>query len=743
MKRKSGLTALSLMGIAAPLFSQQSMALDAAAAVSNNSDALETIVVTAEKREEKLQNVPMSITAVSGELLDKLQNRDFSDYAAMVPGLSLVSGQPGFTRLTLRGQNAGGVGSTVAVYIDESPFGSSTALLNGSINTGDFDTWDLQRIEVLRGPQGTLYGANSEGGLLKFVTTPPQLGSFSGAAEVTGESIAHGGQGGDVRAVLNLPIGDKMAFRIDGYDQDVPGYVNDPSSGAHDVNEGHKNGGRASLLAVPTDDLSIRLTADSQQAKYNGTPAVDVDPVTLKPLYGDLTQERLISEPSNFKYENYNATIDWNAGPFSILSTTSYGILDANTLNDVTPIYGIYSQIIFNGTPGASLSDDTKLEKFTQEIRLRSKASDTFEWQLGGYFTRETGALVENLNAVTLQPTTFVGLLEQPVIDSTYKEAAGFVDLTYHFNSQFDIDVGGRYSKNEQTAVQTVTFDPTLAALAGVTENPQVESSNSSGHVFTYSVAPRWHVDANTMVYARLATGYRPGGPNVLPPVVPAGVEREYGSDSTTNVELGVKSTQLDGLLTIDVAAFHVDWKNIQLTEVVNGFVINGNGGTARSQGIEWTFGYVPVQGLTFQWVGAYTDAKLTSPAPALNGLPGDPLPYAPKWGSSLDGEYDWNLFSNWKGFVGATWSYVGTRSTDFGSSAAVPPATPTQVDLPSYETLGARLGLANDRYRVTLYGKNLTDKRGITNYESASTPYPSVTYIQPRTIGLTLYAKF
>lgn len=163
MKRKSGLTALSLMGIAAPLFSQQSMALDAAAAVSNNSDALETIVVTAEKREEKLQNVPMSITAVSGELLDKLQNRDFSDYAAMVPGLSLVSGQPGFTRLTLRGQNAGGVGSTVAVYIDESPFGSSTALLNGSINTGDFDTWDLQRIEVLRGPQGTLYGANSEG----------------------------------------------------------------------------------------------------------------------------------------------------------------------------------------------------------------------------------------------------------------------------------------------------------------------------------------------------------------------------------------------------------------------------------------------------------------------------------------------------------------------------------------------------------------------------------------------------
>jgi iron complex outermembrane recepter protein len=738
MNTKLRLAILASLGVAGPMLWQECRAAEAAQPADSN--ALTTIVVTAEKREEKLQDVPMSITALGGRTLDKLQDRDFSDYAAMVPGLSLVSGQPGFTRLTLRGQNAGGVGSTVAVYIDESPFGSSTALLNGSINTGDFDTWDLQRVEVLRGPQGTLYGANSEGGLLKFVTNAPELGTFSGAAEVTGESVDHGGQGGDVRAVLNLPIGDKVAFRISGFDQDVPGYIDDPSRGKTDVNDGHKEGGRASLLAAPTDDLSIRLTAQSQQAKYNATSAVDVDPVTLRPLHGDLTQERPISEPSSFKYENYNATIDWNAGPFSILSTTSYGILKADTFNDVTPMYGVFSQLIFDGTPGAALDNNTELKKFTQEIRLRSKASDRLEWQVGGYFTRETAALEQGLDAVNFQPTTFVGLLEQPVINSTYKESAGFVDLTYHFNSQFDIQAGGRYSKNQQTAVQTVTFAPELATLSGVTSNPQIEAANSSGHVFTYSVAPRWHVDVNTMVYARLSTGYRPGGPNVLPPVVPPNVERQYGPDKTTNVELGVKSTQLQGLLTIDVAAFHVDWKNIQLFEVVNSFGINGNGGTARSQGVEWTFGYVPVQGLTFQWVGAFTDAKLTSPAPDLNGLPGDPLPYAPKWGTSLDGEYDRSLFSNWNGFVGATWSYVGTRSTDFGSSAATPP---TQVGLPSYNTLAARLGVANDRYRVTLYGKNLTDSRGITNYEGVQSAYQSVSYIQPRTIGVTLDAKF
>jgi iron complex outermembrane receptor protein len=215
------LAILTALGVAGPLLSQQSAALDAAA--PSDSDTLATIVVTAEKREEALQNVPMSLTALGGGSLDKLQDRDFGDYAALVPGLSLVSSQPGLTRLTLRGENAGGVGSTVAVYLDESPFGSSSALLNGSILSGDFDTWDLQRIEVLRGPQGTLYGANSEGGLLKFVTTAPVLGSFSGAAEVTGESVDHGGNGGDARAVLNLPLGDKMAFRISGFDQDVPG----------------------------------------------------------------------------------------------------------------------------------------------------------------------------------------------------------------------------------------------------------------------------------------------------------------------------------------------------------------------------------------------------------------------------------------------------------------------------------------------------------------------------------------
>ncbi len=214
-------------------------------------------------------------------------------------------------------------------------------------------------------------------------------------------------------------------------------------------------------------------------------------------------------------------------------------------MTDGTPIYGGLAGCAHRWSgPGAPLFGDTELKKFTQEIRLTSPTTDRFEWQVGGYYTHESGTLAQNLYSAAIPSGATVGLLIQPLIDSTYKEGAGFLDLTYHFNSKFDIQAGGRWSSNSQTATQTTTYDATLAGLFGVVPNPQIVHGDSSENVWTYSVAPTWHFDSKSMMYARLATGYRPGGPNILPPNAPPDVQRQYGSDRTTNIELGVRSTQ-------------------------------------------------------------------------------------------------------------------------------------------------------------------------------------------------------
>ena len=285
----------------------------------------------------------------------------------------------------------------------------------------------MQRIEVLRGPQGTLYGANSEGGLLKFVTNaawssePCRVPPRSKRRDVAKTEV----NGGDVHVMLNLPLGDKMALRVSGFDEDDPGYIDDPALNQRAI-DGHKEGGRASLLAAPTDNLSIRLTATAQESKYNGINTVDVNPFTLQPLYGGLSQERVVTEPSNFKYENYNGTVDWNLGPVRIVSSTSFGILDSETVNDATPIYGPYAALLFGlvPTPGALLDDNVDLRKFTQEIRVSSPASQFLEWQAGAYFTHEYGELNEYLDGLHIPAGTLLGLIEQPIINSDYKETA-------------------------------------------------------------------------------------------------------------------------------------------------------------------------------------------------------------------------------------------------------------------------------------------------------------------------------
>jgi outer membrane receptor protein involved in Fe transport len=682
----------------------------------------------------------------------------------------------------------GGVGSTVTTYIDDTPFGSSNALANGFGFTGDFDTWDLQRVEVLRGPQGTLYGAGSEGGLLKYVTNPPDPTKFAAAAQVGGEEVAHGEAGGSGRGMINTPIGDRAAFRLSGYYSRLPGYIDDPSLGEKDINHGYRAGLRVALLFNLTDDLSIRLNALGQDLHTNGSPSTDVVGATnltltppanqLQPQNGDFNQQRFINEPNTFKYRIYSGTLNWNIGWGTFTSITSYGTTDQNGLSDVTsvaaapgagPGTGTFGDVVTTLLPlvpppppagatsvaGLAETEMINIKKWTQEFRLASRAGQTLEWQVGAFYTHESSTLDQTLPVFYIPTQVYVPLpqalggpsLENASLDALYKEWAAFAQVTYHFSPQWDLALGGRWSENKQSANETVTG--VLPTLQGTPE--QLTSGDSSDNSFTYSIAPRWHVSSDTMVYGRIATGYRPGGPNDLPFNAPPSVQRSYQPDKTTNYELGARSDLLDKRLSVDVAAFLVDWKQIQLFEFVQvpgtpGFGINANGGTARSKGLEWTLGLTPVTGLTFTLTGAYVDSYLTSAAPDAGGNDGDRLPYVPKLSTSLDGAYTWHAFSDYNAFAGATWNYIGSRFNDFSTTAGATGLQPNpRPELPSYNTVNLRTGLDSGRWTFELYCKNVGDTRGIAFYGNAGTPNygGAVNYVLPRTLGAAVTARF
>ena len=706
-----------LLGLLASASARALAAPPVAAGAPKSSTVVPEVGVTAEKKPEAVKDGPMSITALPEEQLQKLEAHSFEDYAKLVPGLEVENVSPGESRVTLRGLNAGGVASTVAAYVDETPMGSSSGLVDASIFTTDFDTYDMNRVEVLKGPQGTLYEANTEGGLIKFVTNAPQLNRFSGALDASVTNVDHGDTAGSIEGVINVPVGDTAALRITGYDAQTPGWVDDPLLGEKDVNRGTRDGYRVSFLWKPSDVFSLRLSAIGQNISLRGGPGVDVDALDLEPSVGAFEQERFHDEPVSFKYRNYNATATWDMGWASLVSSTSYGQVNITSTSDV-------SAILFPGVVEFQTTDDWK---FTQELRLTSAKSDRLEWQAGIYSTNEEGGIHQDIAefAIPSQQTLLDGL-ELATIDSKYTENSAFGTLTYHFTPQFDVEIGGRYGQITQTGAES---------LGGLLLGPTVShTTNEFEHVATYSAAARWHLSDTTMVYARVASGFRPGGPNVTPVAAPPGTPLTYNSDTTVSYEAGVKSTMAEGSFVVDAALFRTDWRGIQVLEVINNTGVNGNAGDASSQGFEWSTTWIPLQGLTLMFTGAYTDAKLTSEPPPsaflLDAHNGDELPFVPKWSGALDGEYRWAATNELNAFVGATWAYTGDRKSDFGD--------PARRDLSAYNTVDLRAGVDFDRYRVELFAKNVGNSEGLTALSGVGATLSggrSATIIQPRTI--------
>lgn len=722
-------------------------AQDTAPAEEVNADGSPIIVVTAQKREQLLIDVPQSISVVSGETLRNLQANSFQDYLKLLPGVSITQDTPGQTRLTIRGLNTGGVASTVAVYLDEAPFGSSSGLANGAILAGDFDTFDVDRIEVLRGPQGTLYGSSSLGGVFKFVTTAPKLGAFGARGRVGAEAVKNGDASYFANGVVNVPLGDTLALRASGSYRDNSGSIDSIGTGGSRVRDSINNSrsysGRASLLFRPSETLSLRLNAVLQNIESDAPTVVEADPATLKQRYGRPTQSIFVHPMRDVQYRLYNATADVDLGFATLTSASTYSTQKQSIRQDQTfQLSGLIGAIF--GVPNELyLRQNTNLEKFTQEVRLASANNDTFEWLVGGYYANEKGLIFQQYvpvvpGSLTEIPTTTLPLLARVNLSSKYEEVAGFGNATLHLGDRFDIDFGGRYSRNSQTATQALS-----GALVGTSSYTQPSSEN----VFTFSAAPKVKFGEHASLYARVAKGFRPGGPNALAPGAPAAA-RSYQSDETVNYEAGFKMESADRVFSMDLSIYYIDWKRIQLLTTLQTpagpFNFNGNGGAAKSEGAELTLVSRPATGLVLSAIAAYTNARLTAAAPAAGGQIGDRLPFTPEFAVSVNGDYRWNVGGSTDAFFGGSLRFLSKQVGGFDTTYRA--TYGGRASIPSYEVIDLRAGLDFGRATVEVYARNVGNSRGITSLTGLG-QYPSGSIgtglIGPRTFGLSVTGEF
>ncbi len=726
------------------------------------------VQVTVQKRTTTLLEIPASVTVVSSDTIERQRVENLLDLETLVPGLDVVVATPGQSRVTLRGINTGGVASTVGVYLGEVPFGSSSGLANGAILAGDFDTFDMATVEVLRGPQGTLYGASSLGGVLRFVPNRPTVEGFEARFLGSLETVTDGDLGYSLKGLVNVPLSDQFALRASGFYRSDDGFIDsignnpvpslttpglaiiDGTMVADNINTDDTYGGRISALYEPSENFSLLLAAQTQTIESGAPNIIDADPVTLEPLYG-LVQSRYFDDTVDTEYQIFDATIDWDFGAASLVSITSFGSLEQDIQTDATTNTALTGGLYLASYVTYALGNDvtrplsailpqiTATDKFTQELRLVSPDNETFEWLVGGYYTDEDSKIVQEIVAIeggSGDIAADIPVLADASILSTYEEFALFGNATWYITPSFDLSFGARQSWNDQVASQV---------LGGLLIGGRIEfdDATSSESPFTYSISPRYELTDTSSIYARVATGFRPGGPNILPPGVPPGTPGSYDSDSLTSYEAGWKATGSAGKYSLDFSVYYLDWQDIQLFVQVEGIGFNGNGGTAVSKGGEFAASFIPTDGLTLSLNGAYTDAYLTEDTdPVVGGLDGDPLPYVPEWSFGFMGDYEWTVGRDSLLYVGGSATYVGDRAFDYGTRDDN--GEPSRID--SYLTFDLRAGAYIGRWSLELYGRNLTNEMGIVSVTTAGV-LPNGSYglalIRPRTIGLSVGVRF
>ncbi len=704
---------------------------------ASNPTQLDSVVITSQKRTEYQQDVPISVNVIGARQLQNLGAQNFTDLISTVPSLSSFQTGPGRSQLIIRGITTGGITEddpqtqeTVGLYVDESPIS-----VNGF--NPEYGLFDLQRVEVLRGPQGTLYGAGAMSGALKLVTRKPDLNTFGGSIEGDVGRIRSGGTSNDERAVINLPLVTNMlGVRASLFHDKFGGYIDNSTTGEKDLNHSNTQGGRLAVRYQPTDRLTVDVSYFGQATRDGGRPIDE----------GDYKRAYVSPEGSNSQYQLANATVDLDVGFADLVSSSSYLKFDITNRRELDKTLQLFTQDL-----QAPLADQTHLKDFTQELRLASKDDGAFRWLGGVYFNRRRRDYVNQFpvpgfdaELPMFASTQFGAPPDNPFygydnVDVT--QEALFGEASYTFGP-FTVTAGERgFHWVEDFFLFSSGF-----FNGGITTTGQ-RKTTTGGSTPKLNVTYRY--DQNELLYVQAAKGFRFGGINQIVPLnlcaselaannlaVPSGT---YNPDSLWNYELGNKATLLDGRMTVNASAFLIHWKNIQASRSLNcGFSYRENAAGLTSKGVELETSVRPIRGLTLSLGGSYVDATLNSDVPDLAASKGDHAPFVPKVSVSASGEYRFPVIPGWDGFVYASYQHVGQRTTEFS------PLLARYRLMDSYNVVNTRLGAQQGPVEVSLYAKNLTNSGGVLR-ALASTPFDAegAYRITPRTVGVTARYTF
>jgi outer membrane receptor protein involved in Fe transport len=699
-------------------------------------DSGDDIIVTAQKRSERAIDVPGALTAIDGDRLDMLGVKGIQDLAAITPGLIVAGTNRSQSTLIIRGITTSSTApsSSVGIVIDGTPVGSSSSYALGGSVPIDVNPADLERVEVLRGPQGTLYGASTLGGLVSYVTKAPSLTAVGGSLSTAIETVEGGGFGYTARGAFTAPVvEDHFGLRISGFYDRLPGYVDNPLLGTKDVNRSNAYGVRAAMLIKPVDALSITLSAQAQNLNRRSLDGVSYDFATGEPIAGSRDQLLNNPEPYRQRFRQYAGKVEWDLGPATLTSMTSWQRIRSFNSYDYSAA-PLGQLLIFQGggfVSGATLPFAATTHKFTQEVRLTSDGSGPFRWMIGGFHTDEDSFLGQQIVGIGTDGKPFAPFA--PALDfqipTSFREDAAFGNLSFDISDRLQISGGLRYSDSRQRFDETVggPIAPILG-IGGIF--PTVKTSED---VLTYSASVKYSVADGANIYARAASGYRPGGPNLVLP----GIASRFKADKLDNYEVGFKSRFLEGKANIDVALFWIDYRDIQLTGSAGGLLYFTNGKSATSKGVEASGSLVPVPGLTVAANVAYTDATLDDAVPELGARDGERLPATPKFAGSVSADYRWAVATRAEGFVGASARYIGKRPNSFDASVANP-----QFVLGDSVVADLRAGIDMGGLEIAVQVRNLTDERA-EMYATTTYGRATVSIVQPRSYGASLTKRF